>query len=38
MKLEELDTLVPSTMDFHVGYFIVKQSKKHWLIEHGDLR
>ncbi len=36
--MEELDNLVPSTMDFHVGYFSGKQSKKHWLIEDGDLK
>ena len=35
--LEEFDTLVPKSMDFDVGYFSGKQSKKHWLIEENDL-
>ena len=36
--MEEFDNLVPSTTDFQVGYFSGKQSKKHWLIEDGDLK
>ncbi len=36
--MEELDNLVPSAMDFQVGYFSGKQNKKHWLIEDGDLK
>ena len=36
--MEEMDTLVPPTLDFQLGYFSGKQSKKHWLIEEGDLK
>ena len=36
--IEEMDTLVPPTLDFQLGYFSGKQSKKHWLIEDGDLK
>ena len=36
--MEEMDTLVPSSLDFQLGYFSGKQSKKHWLIEDGDLK
>ena len=36
--MEKLDTLVPSTLDFQVGYFSGKQSKKYWLIEDSDLK
>ena len=36
--MEEMDTLVPPTLDFQLGYFSGKQSKKHWLIEDGDLK
>ena len=35
--MEEFDTLVPNSMDFDVGYFSGKQSKKQWLIEENDL-
>ena len=33
--MEEMDT---STLDFQLGYFSGKQSKKRWLIEEGDLK
>ena len=33
-----MDLLVPSTLDFQVGYFSGKQSKKNWLIDESDLR
>ena len=33
-----MDTLVPPTLDFQLGYFSGKQCKKHWLIEDGDLK
>ena len=36
--MEEFDTLVPNSMDFDVGYFSGKQSKKQWLIEDNDLK
>ena len=36
--MKELDTLVLSTLNFQVGYFSVKQSKKYWLIEDSDLK
>ena len=36
--MEEMDTLVPLTLHFQLGYFGGKQSKKHWLIEEGDLK
>ena len=35
--MEEFDTLVPNSMDFDVGYFCGKQSKKQWLIKENDL-
>ena len=35
--MEEFDTLVPSSLEFDVGYFSGKQSKKQWLIEETDL-
>ena len=35
--MEEMDSLVPPTLDFQLGYFSGKQSK-HWLIEDGDLK
>jgi hypothetical protein len=34
--IDEMDTLVPPTLDFQLGYFSGKQSEKHWLIEEGD--
>ena len=34
---EEFDDLVPSQVEFSVGYFSGKQSKKHWLIGDDDL-
>ena len=36
--MEEFDTLVPNSMDFDVGYFSGKRSKKQWLIEDNDLK
>ena len=36
--MEEMDTLVPSSLHFQLGYFSGKQSKKHWWIEDGDLK
>ena len=36
--IEEMDSLVPSTLDFQVGYFSGKQSKKNWLIDESDLK
>ena len=36
--MEEMDTLVPPSLDFQLGYFSGKQSKKHSLIEEGDLK
>ena len=35
--MEEFATLVLNSMDFDVGYFSGKQSKKQWLIEENDL-
>ena len=35
--LEELDDLVQSQVEFDVGYFSGKQSKKHWLIGDDNL-
>ena len=35
--MEEFDTLVPSSLEFDVGYFSGKQSKKQWLIKETDL-
>ena len=35
--MEEFDDLVPSQVEFEVGYFSGKQSKKHWLIGDDDL-
>ena len=36
--MEEFDTLVPSSLEFEIGYFSGKQSKKQWLIEEEDLK
>ena len=36
--MEEFDSLVPDSMDFDVGYFSGKQSKKQWLIKENDLK
>lgn len=36
--MEEFDGLVLSSLDFQVGYYSGKQSKKHWLIEDEDLK
>ena len=33
--MEEMDTLVPPSLDFQLGYF---SGKQHWLIEEGDLK
>ena len=36
--MDEFDGLVPSSLEFQVGYFSGKQSKKHWLICDDDLK
>lgn len=36
--MEEMDTLVPQSLDFQLGYYSGKQSKKHWLINDADLK
>ena len=36
--MEEMDTLIPQSLDFQSGYYSGKQSKKHWLINDADLK
>ena len=33
-----MDTLIPQSLDFQLGYYSGKQSKKHWLINDADLK
>ena len=35
--VDEFDTQVPDTPTFQVGYFLDKQSSKHWLVSQDDL-
>ena len=35
--MEEFEGLVPETVEFEIGYFSGKQSKKQWLIGDEDI-